>query len=168
MNQTTVRPRDSSLKIDYRPWEKMFLHERDSPPLTNVVAGSEKIQCEAQERFEGAERGFRRARLNERLGCCLTSRRHHVSRFRQRIYFKLKMFAAVLFECGCVGGECQLGRGGELQRWWDRDKRKPKKEDLMKISGFPVIVEEVSRRGRGGGGRTSGRTRTRGRTRTGK
>ncbi len=47
MSQTTVRPRDSSLKIDYRPWEKMFLHERDSPPGRNVGVRTAKIKGQA-------------------------------------------------------------------------------------------------------------------------
>jgi hypothetical protein len=107
MNQTTVRPRDSSLKIDYRPWEKMFLHERDSPPTTNVVACGEKIQREARRRFEGARPDVWQASPNERSDMApnLTTHRHHVSRSRQRIYFKLRIFAVALFECGRIGGE---------------------------------------------------------------
>ena len=45
LSRTTVQPRDSSLKIDYRPWEKMFLHKLGSPPGLYVGLEELKIQC---------------------------------------------------------------------------------------------------------------------------
>jgi hypothetical protein len=45
LSRTTVQPRDSSLKIDYRPWEKMFLHKPGSPPGLYVGLQDRKIQC---------------------------------------------------------------------------------------------------------------------------